>query len=342
MIGGPGKRVFPAALAALATVVAALVTLRLSDAADAELRDADWKHVPAMALWNQLDRELVRLDVLLRWVGDAESEPSAFARRIEEPESVYQDMDAALSKDGASLLEADEVEALRAALAQYWQDARIDAAAKATGRLELEKERGARRGRRRSVDPSPTERAALARSAAVEDQFRALHHRLEGGAEVAKARIDMAFFDAAKRLRSSLLTGAIILLVGVAAAVGLARWLSRHSRRPVDRRSGVEAIRTQLGRPFEQARTLEDIVESVRDLAVQSHVLSLSASSEARKAVEAGKSFAALAQQVRALADTSGQSAARIADMVAGILTAVPSTREPIAPGGQGGQGASG
>ena len=79
---------------------------------------------------------------------------------------------------------------------------------------------------------------------------------------------------------------------------------------------------------LEQARQVGDIVETVRDLATQSHVLSLNASIEAAKAGEAGRSFAVVAQEVRALAEQSGHGANRIGKMVEEILSAVQSTRD--------------
>jgi len=97
----------------------------------------------------------------------------------------------------------------------------------------------------------------------------------------------------------------------------------------------VEGIVSQSTHLLEQTRQVGDIVETVRDLATQSHVLSLNASIEAAKAGEAGKSFAVVAQEVRALAEQSGQGAARIAKMVEDILAAVQSTRSITERGSQ-------
>jgi methyl-accepting chemotaxis protein len=100
--------------------------------------------------------------------------------------------------------------------------------------------------------------------------------------------------------------------------------------------ASVESIFDQSAHMAEQARQVGDIVETVRDLATQSHVLSLNASIEAVKAGEAGKSFAVVAQEVRALAEQSGQGAASIAKIVEDIQAAVQSTRETTARGSQG------
>jgi methyl-accepting chemotaxis protein len=90
----------------------------------------------------------------------------------------------------------------------------------------------------------------------------------------------------------------------------------------------VEGIVSQSSQLLDQARQVSEIVETVRDLATQSHVLSLNASIEAAKAGEAGRSFAVVAQEVRALAEQSGQGATRIGKMVEDILTAVKTTRD--------------
>jgi methyl-accepting chemotaxis protein len=104
----------------------------------------------------------------------------------------------------------------------------------------------------------------------------------------------------------------------------------------------VDSIVDQSSHLLEQARQVGDIVETVRDLATQSHVLSLNASIEAVKAGEAGKSFGVVAQEVRALAEQSGQSAATIGKMVEDILTAVQSTRETTERGSRGMAGSLG
>jgi methyl-accepting chemotaxis protein len=100
--------------------------------------------------------------------------------------------------------------------------------------------------------------------------------------------------------------------------------------------ASVESIVGQSSHLLEQARQVGDIVETVRDLATQSHVLSLNASIEAVKAGEAGKSFGVVAHEVRALAEQSGQSAATIGKIVEDMLAAVQSTRDTTERGSQG------
>jgi methyl-accepting chemotaxis protein len=96
---------------------------------------------------------------------------------------------------------------------------------------------------------------------------------------------------------------------------------------------GIRQIQDSVGRIvsqstllLDQAQTIGDIVETVKDLATQSHVLSLNASIEAVRAGEAGRGFAVVATEVRALAEQSGQAAARIGRMVQEILAAIQAT----------------
>jgi methyl-accepting chemotaxis protein len=101
----------------------------------------------------------------------------------------------------------------------------------------------------------------------------------------------------------------------------------------------VESIVGQSTRLLEQARQVGDIVETVRDLATQSHVLSLNASIEAARAGEAGRGFAVVAAEVRALAEQSGQSAGRIGKIVQDILGAIQSTLDTTEKGSRGMEG---
>jgi methyl-accepting chemotaxis protein len=97
--------------------------------------------------------------------------------------------------------------------------------------------------------------------------------------------------------------------------------------------AGIRQIQDSVGRIvsqstqlLDQARAVGEIVETVKDLATQSHVLSLNASIEAVRAGEAGKGFGVVATEVRALAEQSGQAAARIGKMVQEILAAIQAT----------------
>jgi methyl-accepting chemotaxis protein len=101
----------------------------------------------------------------------------------------------------------------------------------------------------------------------------------------------------------------------------------------------VQDILGRSGRLLEQTRQVSEIVETVRDLAMQSHVLSLNASIEAARAGEAGKGFGVVANEVRSLAEQSGQSAGRIARIVQDIVGAVEATLESTEKGTRGVEG---
>jgi methyl-accepting chemotaxis protein len=123
---------------------------------------------------------------------------------------------------------------------------------------------------------------------------------------------------------------AVLEVARRAAELGEAGQAAAHrSAEGIQRIQGsVEDIVTQSSRLLERTRQVGDIVETVRDLATQSHVLSLNASIEAARAGEAGRGFAVVAAEVRALAEQSGQSAGRIARMVQEILDAIQATLE--------------
>jgi len=105
--------------------------------------------------------------------------------------------------------------------------------------------------------------------------------------------------------------------------------------------ASVQRIAEGSARLLEQARLAGDVVETVRDLAAQSHVLSLNASLEAARAGEAGKGFAVVASEVRALADQSGQGADRIARIVRDIQAAIQSTLDQTTAGAQSVEGSA-
>ena len=88
----------------------------------------------------------------------------------------------------------------------------------------------------------------------------------------------------------------------------------------------VSLIVSQSTLALDQARAVTEVVETVKDLAARSHVLSLNASIEAVRAGEAGRGFAVVAAEVRALSEQSGQAATRIGKLVESSLAAIQST----------------
>jgi methyl-accepting chemotaxis protein len=91
-------------------------------------------------------------------------------------------------------------------------------------------------------------------------------------------------------------------------------------------RDSVRSILARSTQLRDQARQVGEVVESVKDLATRSHVLSLNASIEASRAGEAGKGFSVVAAEMRALADQSGVAAAHIGKTVEDILSAIEAT----------------
>lgn len=103
-----------------------------------------------------------------------------------------------------------------------------------------------------------------------------------------------------------------------------------------DIRQHMRNIVARSGQLGEQARQVGEIVESVKEIASQSQILSLNASIEAARAGEAGRGFAVVAHEVRALAEQSGQSATRIGKIVQDIARAVAATVEMTEEGNRG------
>ncbi|MBI5571191.1 MAG: methyl-accepting chemotaxis protein [Desulfomonile tiedjei] len=72
-----------------------------------------------------------------------------------------------------------------------------------------------------------------------------------------------------------------------------------------DIQSNMENISSTVVRLNEHSQAIENIVDSVQDIADQSHLLAVNASIEAARAGEQGKGFAVVAQEIKSLADQS-------------------------------------
>jgi len=77
-------------------------------------------------------------------------------------------------------------------------------------------------------------------------------------------------------------------------------------------REEMESIAESIVRLSEQTQSIEEIINTVNDLADQSNLLSVNASIEAARAGEHGKSFAVVAQEVKNLADQSMKATEQI------------------------------
>jgi hypothetical protein len=87
-------------------------------------------------------------------------------------------------------------------------------------------------------------------------------------------------------------------------------------------RARVESIASTILALAEQSHSIGTIIATVSELADQSNLLSLNAAIEAARAGEQGKSFAVVAQHVRALAERSKGATAEVRDILSEIQKA--------------------
>jgi methyl-accepting chemotaxis protein len=96
--------------------------------------------------------------------------------------------------------------------------------------------------------------------------------------------------------------------------------------------AGISRIREEMNyiaestvRLSDQTKSIEEIINTVSDIADQSNILSVNAAIEAAKAGEHGKGFAVVAQEVRSLADQSKEATNQIRSILEDIQRATGS-----------------
>jgi methyl-accepting chemotaxis protein len=176
-----------------------------------------------------------------------------------------------------------------------------------------------------------TSAADLTGSAAHLEQLTAAQTRLleRQAAGVTQATVTTRELDQASAVAARR-ASEVLQVAGRAAAASAAGLDSaQRSATGIEQiQEAVALIVSQSTLALDKARAVAEVIETVKDLATRSHVLSLNASIEAVRAGEAGRGFAVVAAEVRTLSEQSGQAATRIARMLESNLEAIQSTLE--------------
>lgn len=90
----------------------------------------------------------------------------------------------------------------------------------------------------------------------------------------------------------------------------------------------IDKLSSTVQEANELTKQINDIVEIIRNIAEETNLLALNASIEAARAGEVGKGFAVVAQEIKNLAENSGQSADNIATLLGQVQSIIMATVE--------------
>ena len=243
------KMLVPAAAAALATVVATVVTLTLSNKAARELDQARKMNLPALLFHQQMHANLAELDALLKWAGES----LRLDDKLDRLENAIARMRDGIGSDGVKVLGPAEKDRMLADLEKYWSVASADAARKVSNRIKFQDEHCQRSDRMRAAGASREEQLALADSAEVENYYFGLFDRFEAGAKKAEDEMNLALERANRKQKESIWVGAIILAVAVFGGTAFAWFISGRTSQPV-RNLSQAALRIAEGDLTQEVR----------------------------------------------------------------------------------------
>ncbi|MGB9616265.1 MAG: methyl-accepting chemotaxis protein [Desulfomonilaceae bacterium] len=100
-------------------------------------------------------------------------------------------------------------------------------------------------------------------------------------------------------------------------------------------KSQMQTIGDTVIKLSEQSRSIEDIIDAVKDLADQSNLLAVNASIEAARAGEQGKGFAVVADEIKSFADQSKKATVQVRTILEDIRNSISSVVMATEKGGK-------